>query len=203
MGLDIEVIVLASHNKKKLGELRSLLEPLGIALRSLAEYPGAQPPEETGATFEDNAVIKAAYAASIANLPALADDSGLMVDSLHGEPGVYSARFAGENATDETNNQLLLARMARIPREQRRACFVSVIALAMPDGEVRTWRGETAGRILEAPLGEHGFGYDPLFLSDDLGKTFAQTSQEEKNRVSHRARALQAFIAELARKSGA
>lgn len=183
-------VVLASHNKKKTAELRAILEPLGIGLRSLADLPGAPEPEEDGDTFEANAAIKARSALAFSGLPAVADDSGLMVDALGGAPGVYSARFAGEKAGDPANNALLLEKLAGLPPEKRRAKFVSVVALALPQGEVVTFRGEAPGVILDSARGVGGFGYDPLFLSDDLGVTFAEADAAAKNRVSHRARAL-------------
>ncbi len=190
-------LVLASHNKKKTRELAAILAPLRIGLRNLADFPGAPMPEETGATFGENAVIKAEAALAFTGLPALADDSGLEVDALGGEPGVRSARFAGDGADDAANNLLLLRRLAGIPAERRGAGFVSVVALALPGGRTRTFRGETRGRILEAPRGAGGFGYDPLFLSDDLGVTFGEADPAAKNRVSHRARALAGLLAAL------
>lgn len=188
-------LVLASHNKKKAAELRSILEPIGFELSTLADFPGAPEPEETGETFAENAAIKAASALAFTGLPALADDSGLEVEALGGAPGVYSARFAGGGG-DWANNLLLLEKLAGVPAERRRARFVSVVALARPGEEIRLFRGETSGRILEAPEGENGFGYDPLFLSDDLGVSFAVADGAAKNRISHRARAL-AQLAEL------
>lgn len=193
MPRNIDTLLLASHNQKKARELRALLEPLGIALASLSDYPEAASPEETGITFEENALLKARFAADLTGVAALADDSGLVVEALGGEPGVRSARYAGENADDDANNALLLERMRHLPSEERQAFFVSVVALALPNGENRTWRGEAHGRILDFAQGDGGFGYDPLFFSNDLGKTFAEAGDAAKNRVSHRARALAAF----------
>lgn len=192
-----ERLVLASHNAKKAAELRAILEPLGMELLDLSHFPGAPEPEETGDTFEDNATIKALAALEHTGLAALADDSGLAVDVLGGEPGVRSARYAGDNATDAENNALLLDKLASLPAAKRRARFVSVVALARPDGTVRHYRGETQGRILEQARGEGGFGYDPLFLSDDLGVTFAEAGAGEKNAVSHRGRALRLLADDL------
>ena len=192
-------LVLASHNKKKTAELRAILAPLGIELANLVDFPGAPVPVEDGATFEDNAIIKAKSALAHTGLPSLADDSGLEVDALGGEPGVHSARYAGEAAGDTENNLLLLKRLAGLSSERRMARFVSVIALALPDGMVKVFRGETGGRILDKARGEGGFGYDPLFLSDDLGVTFAEASGDEKNRISHRGRALAELMRELTR----
>lgn len=187
-------LVLASHNAKKAVELRSILEKAGIALSTLAEFPGAPEPEENGLTFAENAAIKAKSALAFTGLPALADDSGLVVEALGGEPGVRSARYAGENATDADNNRLLLEKLAGLPPERRKAKFVTAIALALPDGSVRTCDGETSGTLLDRPRGKGGFGYDPLFLSNDLGITFAEADLEAKNRVSHRGRALAGFM---------
>lgn len=191
---NLKIMVLASHNAKKAYELRRILAPLGLELLSLADFPDAPVPEETGQTFEENAVIKAKSAVDATGLPALADDSGLEVDALGGQPGVRSARYAGEDANDTANNRLLLERLAGLPPGRRGAGFVSVVALAFPGGGVKTFRGETRGVILEQARGYGGFGYDPLFLSDDLGVTFAEADSDEKNRVSHRGRALAALV---------
>lgn len=190
-------LVLASHNAKKTKELREILTPLGITILSLVDFPGAPEPEETGDTFEENAAIKAKSALAFTGIAAIADDSGLEVDALDGAPGVYSARFAGERAGDAANNSLLLEKLADIPDADRTARFVSVIALAEPGGEVVLFRGETEGRILESQRGDAGFGYDPLFLSDDLGITFAEADSVAKNRVSHRGRALARLVDSL------
>lgn len=187
-------LVLASHNPKKAAELRAILVPQGIELLDLTAFPDAPEPVEDGATFADNAVIKAESAMKYTGIAALADDSGLVVDALEGEPGVRSARFAGDNAGDAENNLLLLKKLAGLPPGKRQARFVSVIALAVPGGGVRLFQGETRGRILEKPRGEAGFGYDPLFISDDLGVTFAEADAGDKNRVSHRGRALGELI---------
>lgn len=194
-------LVLASHNKKKIRELAAMLEPLGITLVGMDAFPDAEPPEETGDTFTENALLKARYAAQVSGLPSLADDSGLSVDSLGGEPGVYSARFAGPDAKDSDNNAELLRRMSSFTSEKRKAGFVCVLALVLPgvsgSDKERTWRGESRGVILREPRGENGFGYDPLFLSDDLGVTFAEANDGDKNRVSHRGRAIQAMLNDL------
>lgn len=183
-------LVLASRNAKKIAELRSIMERAGFSLAGLEEFPGAPEPEETGATFAENAVIKAKSALAFTGLPALADDSGLAVEALGGAPGVRSARYAGESASDADNNRLLLANLAGVPAGRRAAKFVCAIALALPDGGVFVREGETSGEILFQPRGGGGFGYDPLFLSDDLGVAFAEADGESKNRVSHRGRAL-------------
>lgn len=186
-------LVLASRNPGKIREFQTLLGPLGIGLEAFTGPPAL----EDGETFAENAIRKARGAALHSSRPALADDSGLEVEALGGQPGVHSHRFAGEGADDQANNQELLRRLAGIEGEKRSARFVAVLALATPDGQIWTWRGETAGRILTQPQGEMGFGYDPLFLSEDLGVSFAQADAVAKNRVSHRGRACQAFLADL------
>ncbi|MCD8349635.1 MAG: XTP/dITP diphosphatase [Planctomycetaceae bacterium] len=190
--------VLASHNGKKIAEMKAILERFSFDIIGLGEIPGAPEPEETGATFEENARIKAVSALAFTRLPAIADDSGLAVDALGGRPGVYSARFAGPDADDAENNRLLLDTLKDIPPDRRTARFVCVIALALPDGQVHTYRGEAEGVILPTPTGSGGFGYDPLFLSRDLGVSFGEADPAAKNRISHRARALQKLSAALA-----
>ncbi len=185
-----KILALASHNAKKAAELKAIIKPLGFSVLTLADFPGAPEPEETGSTFEENAIIKAISAREFTGLPCLADDSGLAVDALGGAPGVYSARFAGENTNDAANNALLLAKLSGLPETLRTARFVSVIALALPGREPFLFRGECEGFILDEPRGEGGFGYDPVFFSRDLGKSFAEASGAEKNRISHRGRAL-------------
>lgn len=192
-----ERMVLASHNAKKVCELREIMQPLGIEMTSLADFPDAIPPDENGDTFEANAIIKAKAALELTGLAALADDSGLVVPALDGEPGILSARYAGPDADDAANNRCLLERLAGMRGDERRAKFVCAIALAQPGGETLLFHGETAGVILEESRGEKGFGYDPLFLSDDLGVTFAQADAAAKNRISHRARALACLISWL------
>lgn len=193
-------LVVATTNPGKRKEIEVLLAPLGWEIVSLNEFSEYNPPQETGRTFCENAVIKARAAAMALGLPAVADDSGLEVDALAGRPGVYSARFAGPGATDEENNRLLLARLADCPPHvPRTARFVCCLALAWPGGRVETFSGVVEGRVLEAPRGSSGFGYDPLFWSPELGKTFGEATPEEKNRVSHRRRALDRLVAYLAR----
>ncbi len=186
-------VLVATGNPGKLKELKDGLGPLGWSLESLDAF-GITLPEETGLTFEDNALLKAAYAARHSGLVALADDSGLEVDALEGEPGVFSARYGGKK-TDTERNLYLLERLRGVPEAERTARFVAVLVLAYPDGRVEVFRGETEGRILEAPRGSHGFGYDPLFYVPEAGKTFAEMRPEEKARYSHRGKALRALIA--------
>ncbi len=188
-------IVLASRNPGKATELRTLLEPIGVEVVSLDAVPDAPEVEETGATFEANARLKAEAARDASGLPALADDSGLEVEALDGAPGVRSARFSGAEANAAANNAELLRRLADVPESGRGARFVCVLAFAPPGEPVRVFRGETRGRILSAPRGSGGFGYDPLFLSDDLDITFAEAPVERKHAVSHRGRALESFLA--------
>ncbi len=185
-------VLVATGNPGKLEELKDGLRPLGWTLESLDAF-GLVLPEETGLTFEDNALLKAAYAAQHSGLVALADDSGLEVDALEGEPGVFSARYGGKK-TDTERNLYLLERLRGVPEAARTARFVAVLVLAYPDGRVEVFRGETEGRILEAPRGSHGFGYDPLFYVPEAGKTFAEMRHEEKARYSHRGKALRALI---------
>jgi XTP/dITP diphosphohydrolase len=182
-------LVLATRNAHKVREIGQILGG-GFSLRSLADFEGAPEVPEEGMTFETNAVQKATAVARALGLPAMADDSGLEVDALDGAPGVRSARFAGERATDEENNAKLLGLMAGLPEERRSARFRCVIAVAWPDGRVRTAEGVCEGRIAKAPRGAGGFGYDPLFVPEGHGQTFAELGEEVKNRISHRARAL-------------
>ena len=183
-----DCFVLASHNKAKLIEMRDILGELGIRVISQAEAGVDVEPEETGTTFEENAVIKAKAVMEASRLPAVADDSGLMVDALGGAPGVYSARYGGEHdRPDAERNAFLLKNMEQA--EQRSAKFVSVIAAAYPDGRVLIARGEVRGEIAREERGENGFGYDPLFLPDGWDRTFAELPSEVKCTFSHRARA--------------
>lgn len=175
--------------------MQALLAPYTITLRDLEEL-GLPVVEENGDTFAANALLKAQAAARAAGMLALADDSGLEVDALGGAPGVHSARWAGD-VDAPTRNTLLLQRLAGVPDAARGARFVSVIAVAGPEGAVGLARGELAGRIAEAPRGAHGFGYDPIFLLPASGRTFAELAPEEKNAVSHRAQALAGALALL------
>ena len=185
--------VLASHNQKKLREMAEILGELGIEVMPLRE--NAPEPEETGATFEENAIIKAKSAADFTGLPAIADDSGLCVDALNGAPGVYSARYGGPELDDAGRYRLLLENLRG--QTPRTAKFVSVITCCFPNGDVITARGECPGTIAFAPMGEGGFGYDPVFFIPGLKKTFAQLTPEEKNAISHRGKALELFKAKL------
>ena len=182
------IFVLASKNKKKLAEMQTILGEQGIQVLSQAQAGVDLDPEETGLTFEENAIIKARAVSEASGLPAIADDSGLMVDALDGAPGVFSARYGGSHElSDEYRWKLLLKNMEGM--EQRTAKYVSVIAAVFPDGRVLTARGECHGEIADSPRGEGGFGYDPIFRLPD-GRHMAEISIEEKNRISHRAIAL-------------
>ncbi|MFH0910364.1 MAG: RdgB/HAM1 family non-canonical purine NTP pyrophosphatase [Planctomycetota bacterium] len=190
-------LVLASRNEKKLEELSALLAGSGLVLLSPADFPELLELPETGQSFAENARLKAEAALRHTGLAALADDSGLEVDALDGAPGILSARFAGEGADDAANNALLLRRLEGLPRERRGAHFTCVLALALPGRPVRLFEGRADGRILARARGRGGFGYDPLFFSSDLNKTFAEAAPAEKNEASHRARALRAFARAL------
>lgn len=182
-------LVLATRNPDKGAELQALLDGLGVTIRTVAEFPDAPEVVEDGETCEANAIKKAASAARHTGLLSVADDTGLMVEALGGRPGVHAARYAGEAATYEDNCRKLLEELAGVPRQNRRARFVTVAALAFPDGRLRTVEGALEGLIAEEPAGSAGFGYDPVFLLPAMNKTLAQLSPEEKNRLSHRARA--------------
>src|SRR5581483_746801 len=185
----VKELVLATRNKDKGRELAALLGDLGIVIKTLAEFPDAPEVIEDGETCEANAVKKAVAIAHYTGLPAVADDTGLEVEALGGRPGVYAARYAGEDATYEDNWRKLLRELEGVPREKRRARFVTVAALAEPNGSVRTATGLLEGFIAEKPAGTEGFGYDPVFCVPEPGKTLAELSPEEKNRISHRGRA--------------
>ncbi len=190
-------VVLASHNQKKMVEMKAILSQMGVEVLSQAEVGMDLEPEETGTTFEENARIKAQAVMQATGLPAIADESGLMVDALGGDPGVYSARYGGPGLDDTGRWQLLLKNMAG---ESNRACkFVSVICCAFPDGGEVMARGECPGILAQGPSGDGGFGYDPIFYLPQLGKTMAQLTPAEKNQISHRARALAGFQKEWER----
>lgn len=188
-------LVLATGNPGKLSELAALLGGFSCDIKGLRDFGPIPPCAETGATFEDNAVLKARFTARVLGFPALADDSGLVVKALDGAPGVRSARFAGPRATDEENVRRLLEAMKGV--KDREASFQCILALAVPRGPALLYEGTCTGWITEEPAGTDGFGYDPVFFYPPLQKTFAQLSREEKNRVSHRGKALHEFVAEF------
>jgi XTP/dITP diphosphohydrolase len=199
-------IVVASHNAGKLKEFAELMAPFGLEARSARDY-GLPEPEETGTTFEENAYIKAFAAASATGLPSLSDDSGLVIDALGGQPGVYTANWAEtpDGARDFNiamqRAEVAMQEVGATEPEQRKGRFVAVICLAWPDGEAEYFRGEAEGHLVWPPRGDSGFGYDPVFLPDGHGRTFGEMTAEEKHgwkpgqadAVSHRARAFQKF----------
>ena len=190
-------LVVATGNKGKLSEFGELLKGVVDTILSPADFPGFPEVAEDGDTFEANAIKKALSAAIFTGKPVLADDSGLSVDYLDGRPGVYSARFAGEGASDADNNALLLRELSGVPAGERTAAFHCVIALCQPDGSCQTFDGSLPGGILEAPRGGGGFGYDPLFLVPEYGQTLSELPIEIKNAISHRGRAMQQLKAAL------
>ena len=187
-------VVLASKNKHKLVEISKITEKFGIELVLQSELGIDIDVEETGTTFEENSFIKAEAVMKASGLPALADDSGIAVDALNGEPGVYSARYGFDDTLDDWGRlELLLKNTEHVPDGQRQAQFVCVITMVTPQGEVIQARGEIHGELTREPRGENGFGYDPIFYYPPFGKTTAELSPEEKNRVSHRGNALREF----------
>jgi XTP/dITP diphosphohydrolase len=192
-------VVLATGNAGKQREFAALLAPLGIEIVTQAAL-GIAPVEETGSTFEENALLKARHAAAASGLPALADDSGIEVDALGGRPGVHSARYAGPGATDADNNALLLAELGGVPDARRQARYRCVVAYvrSADDPAPLLARGAWEGRIASAPAGQGGFGYDPLFIPEGMDMTAAQMPPEAKNAASHRGQALAALLSLLA-----
>ena len=191
-----KTFLIATHNAKKKNELLRILAPLGIDVKTDSELGlTLSEPEETGETFYENALIKAKAGCEESGYPCVADDSGLMVDYLAGAPGVYSARFSGENSDDEKNNVKLLKLMADVPENERTARFVSVVCCVFPNGDIISARGECEGTIGYEKKGESGFGYDPLFMVN--GKSFAEMSAEEKDKLSHRGKALNLLSEQL------
>lgn len=184
-------VILASRNEGKLREMRIILSKYGmdVVSRDDAGIPAFEV-EETGTTFEENSYLKAKAIMEASGCPTIADDSGLVVDALGGEPGVYSARYAGEGCTDDDNNELLLRRMESVPDGERSARFASVITMLFPDGRKLVAKGTVEGRIDRCLDGEGGFGYDPLFIPDGYDRSFGVLSSEIKNSISHRAKAL-------------
>ena len=182
------ILVIATRNKGKTAEIRSLLQGFAVEIKNLDDFGPIPEVDEDGETFDDNAYKKASFAARVLGFPALADDSGLVVDALDGRPGVHSARYGGEGATDEGRCEKLLAELKGV--ENRKAAFECVISIAVPAGPALTYEGRCDGVIAESPDGRNGFGYDPVFYYPPLGRTFARLTREEKNRVSHRGRAL-------------
>jgi XTP/dITP diphosphohydrolase len=195
-------LVIGTHNKKKCREIERVLAMPGLRLLTLDDFPGAPVPVEDGDTFEANAIIKATQLADALGETVAADDSGLEVDALDGRPGVYSARYAGEHGNDRRNFQKVLAELRGVPPERRTARFRCVAALARPGKLLTTMHGTCEGVIAEAPRGDGGFGYDPIFLVPDLGRTAAELAPDEKDAISHRGAAFHGLRRELPRLLG-
>ena len=195
-------LVLSSRNKGKLVELQRMLATIAPHIKpvSVSDFPEIEDVEETGATFEENALLKAETIAMKTGLAAIADDSGLCIDALNGAPGVLSARWSGEHGNDRANLEKVLKEMEDVQPDRRQGKFVSVVALALPDGRTEICRGEIQGVIRYSPVGNGGFGYDPIFQPDGYDVTMAELSADEKDRISHRGRAMREIapvIAEL------
>ncbi|AKL85888.1 YsnA [Bacillus atrophaeus UCMB-5137] len=182
--------IIATHNPGKVKEFKDILAPKGYDVKSLADIGFLEEIEETGHTFEENAVLKAEAVAKAVNKMVIADDSGLSVDNLGGSPGVYSARYAGEQKDDTENINKVLKELKGIEKEQRTARFRCALAVSIPGEETKTVEGHVEGYIAEEPKGENGFGYDPIFIVKDKDKTMAELTSDEKNKISHRANAL-------------
>jgi XTP/dITP diphosphohydrolase len=191
----VKVIVLATRNAGKMKEFQQLLQNFPVEIQNLNDFGPIPEVEEDGETFDENAYKKAFSTAKVLGLPAIADDSGLVVEVLGGAPGVRSARYAGENATDEENIAKLLQEMTG--KTERHAAFECVISIAVPSGPALTYEGRCDGEITTEPRGESGFGYDPVFYCPEYGKTFAELSSQEKNSISHRGKALKEVAAEF------
>jgi XTP/dITP diphosphohydrolase len=192
--------VLASNNKHKLVEIKTMLEGKFDDILTLKDLNIQVEIEENGITFEQNAYIKASEIAKMTGLPAIGDDSGICVNALDGEPNIYSARYAGEPCDDKKNNEKLLNKIHALEKDgqvDRTAYFQSVVVLCYPDGKYISGSGRTYGKIIDEYRGDNGFGYDPLFLSDELGKTFGEATMEEKNKISHRSRALADLLSKM------
>ena len=193
-------LVLASLNPHKVTELARILAggQVAVELVGLAEFPGAPEVAETGATFAENALLKAAAAAAFTGLPSVADDSGFCVDALNGMPGVLSARWSGKHGDDEANLQLLLGQLADVPDERRGAHFTCAAALVLPAGRQHVSEGKVHGRVTRLPRGENGFGYDPVFVPDRYEQTTAEMTAPDKDAISHRGRALRTLAPVIA-----
>lgn len=191
----VNIIVLATTNKNKIAEFREITKNLDIEIKSLSDFGPLPEVVEDGLTFEENAYKKAHHVARVLGLPAIADDSGLVVNALDGAPGVYSARYAGEDATDAENVEKLLTNMEGV--SDRSAYFQCVLSIAVPSGPALTYEGRCDGEITHDRRGESGFGYDPIFFYPEFSATFAEVSMEKKNAVSHRGKALAEVKSEL------
>ena len=189
----MKTVIIATKNQGKAKEFESLFAAKGYEVKTLLDFPESPDVEETGTTFEENAMIKAEAISKEYKQLVIADDSGLIVDALDGRPGVYSARYAGEDKNDEANTNKVLSELKGVPENERTARFYCALAVASPNQETITVSGTIEGMITEQPIGENGFGYDPIFYVKELGKTTAELSKEEKNKISHRANALKAL----------
>lgn len=187
-------VIIATKNSGKVTEFRELFSPIGLTVRSLLDYPEIADIVEDGETFSENAMIKAETIAKEFNQMVIADDSGLSVDALNGRPGIYSARYAGEEKSDQANIEKVLHEMRDIPSEDRRAAFHCAIAVAAPTKETFVYEGTCKGYIAREAVGANGFGYDPIFYIPELKKTMAELDREEKNQLSHRAAALKLLL---------
>lgn len=185
-----KTLIIATKNLGKAEEFKDLFHERGYQIKTLLDFPHLEDVEETGTTFKENALLKAETIANELNSLVIADDSGLSVDDLGGMPGVYSARYAGEEKNDARNNAKLLAELGEIETSNRQAAFHCTLAVAKPGRESLVVHGQVDGVIASYPIGDNGFGYDPLFYIEDIDKTMAQLSREEKNKISHRAKAL-------------
>jgi XTP/dITP diphosphohydrolase len=187
-------LVIATSNQHKLKEFKAILKGFPLTILSLKDFPDIPAVVEDGKSFYENALKKALTVVRHTDKITVADDSGIEVDALDGKPGVYSARFAGEDATDEANNTKLLKELEGVSSDKRGACFKCVLVIAQPDGETAFVEGACRGTIIHEARGEYGFGYDPLFLVPEYDKTFSEITPEEKNKISHRARALEKLL---------
>ncbi|WP_042459318.1 XTP/dITP diphosphatase [Neobacillus dielmonensis] len=190
-------VIIATKNPGKAREFEHIFAPRGIAVRTLLDFPDIPEVEETGSTFEENAILKAETISKTLNRMVIGDDSGLMVDALDGRPGIFSARYAGEPKNDQNNTNKLLSELQDVPEEKRTARFYCALATAIPGRETFTVHGTCEGRILEEPRGTNGFGYDPVFYVPDQGVSMAELTSDEKNKISHRANALKKLDAVL------
>lgn len=186
----MQELIVATKNSGKIKEFKQILERKGYTIKSLLDYPEIEDVVEDGTTFAENALKKARTIAKHFQRGVIADDSGLVVDALNGEPGIYSARYAGEDKCDKRNNEKLLRELEGVPLDKRTASYVCAIALAYPDGEEVVFEGSCYGIIAKEPSGKNGFGYDPLMYIPEMGLTMAELSPQEKNQISHRAMAL-------------
>ncbi|KML29045.1 XTP/dITP diphosphatase [Priestia aryabhattai] len=184
-------IIIATKNAGKVKDFETLFSPKGFKVTSLLDFPEIEDVEETGVTFAENATLKAETISSALNKPVIADDSGLAIDALNGEPGVYSARYAGENKDDNANIEKVLQKLHDVPFEKRTARFHCTLAIAVPGKRTELVEGTCEGRILEEKRGENGFGYDPIFFVEKWNCSMAELSKEQKNQISHRANALE------------